>query len=74
MAITEQLASFVAGLESGAVPDAVRARARALVLDCVGNVIRAGHEAESTPSLLAMVRAVGLDRGALPAAARGPGR
>ena len=39
-------------------------RARFLVLDLVGNIVRARHDAESTPALLAAVRALGFAGGA----------
>jgi 2-methylcitrate dehydratase PrpD len=63
MGITERLARFVASLNTDAIPAEVQARARMLVLDCVGNIIRARHESESTPALLATVQAIGLDKG-----------
>jgi 2-methylcitrate dehydratase PrpD len=61
--VTLDLADFSAGLKAAALPDAVRARTRQLVLDLVGNVLRARHEAESTPALLAAARALGLENG-----------
>jgi len=63
MRITQELATFAAGLRPEALPPEVAARTRALVLDLVGNIVRARHEAESTPALLAAVKALGLDRG-----------
>lgn len=63
MRITQELAAFAAGLRPEALPPEVAARTRALVLDLVGNIVRARHEAESTPALLAAVKALGLDRG-----------
>jgi 2-methylcitrate dehydratase PrpD len=41
----------------------VQARARLLLLDLCGNMLRARHEAEMTPKLLAAVRALGLSCG-----------
>lgn len=61
--VTENLAAFTAGLAYDALPAAVAERARFLVLDLVGNIIRARHEAESTPALLAGARALGLAAG-----------
>jgi 2-methylcitrate dehydratase PrpD len=61
--VTEQLAHFVAGLDKAAIPAEVRARACRLMLDCIANIIRARHDSESTPAMLAMVRAAGLDHG-----------
>jgi 2-methylcitrate dehydratase PrpD len=61
--ITETLCSFVADLSRPGIPPDVTARARMLVLDCVGNIIRARHASESTPALVAAVKAGGLNRG-----------
>lgn len=61
--VTAELAAFAAGLSAEALPEAVRARTRLLVLDLLGNILRARHEAESTPALLAAVRALGLAAG-----------
>ncbi|ONG48360.1 MmgE/PrpD family protein [Pseudoroseomonas deserti] len=63
MGITQDLSAFASGLRLEALPPEVVARARDLVLDLVGNIVRARHEAESTPALLAAVKALGLDRG-----------
>ncbi|MBI0435263.1 MmgE/PrpD family protein [Roseomonas sp. KE0001] len=63
MRITHELATFAAGLRAEALPPEVAARTRALVLDLVGNIVRARKEAESTPALLAAVKALGLDKG-----------
>jgi len=61
--VTRTLADFAATLSAGDIPDAVRARARTLVLDTVGIALRARHEADSTPSLLATARALGYANG-----------
>lgn len=61
--VTRDLAAFAATLKAPALPDAVRARTRLLVLDLAGNILRAGREAESTPALLAAARALGLAGG-----------
>ncbi|HEY1858421.1 MmgE/PrpD family protein [Acidocella sp.] len=63
MTITDRLSNFVATLSADAIPAEVTARARMLVLDCVGNIVRARHDSESTPALLAAVKAIGLDKG-----------
>ena len=63
MAITSDLARFCAEIRYDHLPDAVGARVRLLVLDLLGNIIRARHDAESTPSLLASARALGLAAG-----------
>ena len=63
MTITDRLSDFVSTLSADAIPAEVTARARMLVLDCVGNIVRARHASESTPALLAAVKAIGLDKG-----------
>jgi 2-methylcitrate dehydratase PrpD len=63
MGITAELSAFTAGLTLGRVPEPVTTRARFLVLDLVGNIVRARHDAESTHALLAAVRALGLGAG-----------
>lgn len=63
MSITRELSAFTAGLRLEALPPEVVVRARQLVLDLVGNIVRARQEAESTPALLAAVKALGLDQG-----------
>lgn len=57
------LSVFASGLKFAALPSEVAERARWLVLDHVGNVIRARHSAEGAPALLAAVRALGLAAG-----------
>ncbi|WP_120008712.1 MmgE/PrpD family protein [Teichococcus vastitatis] len=61
--VTEHLSGFAAGVALADLPPEVVARTRLLVLDLAGNAVRARHDAESTPALLAAVRALGLDRG-----------
>src|SRR5579875_2309557 len=63
MGITAELSAFTAGIRLDRLPPEVVARARFLVLDLVGNIIRARHDAESTPPLLAATRALGLASG-----------
>ncbi|MBV8398151.1 MAG: MmgE/PrpD family protein [Acetobacteraceae bacterium] len=63
MGVTADLAQFSATISLEQLPKEVVERARFLVLDLVGNVVRARHDAESTPSLLAAARALGLAAG-----------
>jgi 2-methylcitrate dehydratase PrpD len=63
MGITSDLAAYCAGLQLDALPPEVITRAKFLVLDLVGNIVRARHDAESTPALLAATRALGLASG-----------
>ncbi len=70
---TATLAAYVADLAFAAIPADVAARAKALTLDLIGSAVRARREAESTPSLLAMLKALGLD-GAGPASVMGDGQ
>jgi 2-methylcitrate dehydratase PrpD len=72
-AVTRELADFCAGLKAAALPDAVRVRTRFLVLDLAGNILRARHEAESTPALLAAARAIGAYGGSSIVLGDGPG-
>ncbi len=61
--VTATLAGFTAGLRYDSLPDAVAERARFLLLDLIGNIVRARHDAESTPALLAAGRALGIAAG-----------
>jgi 2-methylcitrate dehydratase PrpD len=63
MGITAQLADFTARINLDRLPPEVVNRARFLVLDLVGNIVRARHDAESTPSFVAAVRAMGMAAG-----------
>ncbi len=63
MGATAELAAFAASMALPRLPSEVVARARLLVLDLVGNIVRARHDAESTPALLAAARALGLAAG-----------
>lgn len=60
MSITRQLAEFAANTPTASVPSEVSARAVALATDLVGSGIRAANEADSTPSILGMIEALGL--------------
>jgi 2-methylcitrate dehydratase PrpD len=59
-AVTTELSAWCAGLTPASLPEPVLRRAAALTLDLVGNIVRARHDAESTPALIAAVRALGL--------------
>jgi 2-methylcitrate dehydratase PrpD len=61
--ITRQLADFVAGVSYEGLPVEVRERARWLVTDLVGIAVRARHDADSTPPLLAAIDRLGLAQG-----------
>ena len=63
MDITARLSEFVAGLTLDRLPPEVVGRARYLVLDLIGNVVRARHDAESTESFLRAARALGFAGG-----------
>lgn len=59
MSVTTTLSSYSAGIRLADLPPEVVERARFLVLDLVGNIVRARHDAESTPALLAAAKALG---------------
>lgn len=59
-AVTTELSAWCAAITPASVPEPVLRRAAALTLDLVGNMVRARHDAESTPALIAAVRALGL--------------
>jgi 2-methylcitrate dehydratase PrpD len=61
--ITAPLAAFCCSLSVDRIPEAVMARTRLLLVDLIGNVIRARAEAAVTPSLLAMVKTMGWHTG-----------
>ncbi len=63
MGVTAGLAAFTAAIQLHRLAPEVVQRARLLVLDLVGNIVRARHDAESTPSLLAAARALGVAAG-----------
>jgi 2-methylcitrate dehydratase PrpD len=62
--ITRQLAEFVGRTAYDGLPAEVRERAKALVLDLVGISVRARHDAESTPPMIAAAARLGLANGA----------
>ena len=57
---TKTLARFAADLTFDTIPSHVRERAKALILDFCGSIVRAGAESESTPSLFAAIDDLGL--------------
>jgi len=63
MGITKQLASFAAHLRYEDLPPEIAERAKRLILDITGNIIRARNDAESTPSLISAVEKLGLAHG-----------
>jgi 2-methylcitrate dehydratase PrpD len=63
MGITTQLSEFTANIRLSTLPPAVVQRTRFLVLDLIGNIVRARHDAESTASFLGAVRAMGMAAG-----------
>jgi 2-methylcitrate dehydratase PrpD len=63
LGVTAELSEFASRLNIDTTPLEVVSRARQLLLDLSGNIIR-GHETESTPAVLAAIAALGLDRGA----------
>jgi len=63
-AITRELADFTAGISYAGLPIEVRERVKALALDLVGIAVRARHEAESTPAMVAAAGDLGMAGGA----------
>ena len=60
MPVTATLSEFTASISLDRLPPEVVQRARFLLLDLIGNIVRARHDAESTPALLGAVRALGM--------------
>jgi 2-methylcitrate dehydratase PrpD len=60
---TATLAAYVAGLKYENIPPGVVARAKMLTLDFLGSAVRARQESESTPAIMGMLAALGLDVG-----------
>ena len=63
VAITETLAAYCATLKFADLPTEVQTRARFLMLDLVGNMVRGRFDTESTPVLLSAAKALGLTTG-----------
>ena len=61
--VTRALAEFAGGASYEKLPADVRDRAKALVLDLVGISVRARHDAESTPPMIAAAARLGLANG-----------
>ena len=57
--ITRGLSQFVADISYDGLPGAVRERVKLLVLDLVGIALRARHDADSTPAMMAAVQELG---------------
>jgi 2-methylcitrate dehydratase PrpD len=64
MAITAELSAYAARLTLDALPAEVIERARFLLLDLVGCIVRARYDVESTAPLIETVRALGFANGA----------
>lgn len=60
MTITATLAAFAAELDTATIPETVTSRALALTTDFAGSILRAAHEAESTPAILTMLETLGM--------------
>src|SRR5205085_1301059 len=60
---TATLASYVSNLKFEDIPPEVRQRAKMLTLDFLGSAVRARQESESTPAIMGMLAALGLDVG-----------
>src|SRR5687767_8251819 len=63
-AATRELAEFVTRLSYDALPADVPERVKALALDLTGIMLRARHDAESTPAMLSAARLLGFTGGA----------
>ena len=53
--VTEKMAEFCEKIKFEILPEAVVKRTKLLILDTVGIIIRARHDAESTKSLISAV-------------------
>jgi len=63
MGVTRELSEFTANIGLNSLPPEVVQRTRFLVLDLVGNIVRARYDAESTESFLGAARALGMAGG-----------
>lgn len=61
--VTRALAEFAANLTYDDIPEEVAERTKLLIFDTVGIALRARHDAESTPPMMAAVRALSMDHG-----------
>jgi 2-methylcitrate dehydratase PrpD len=57
--ITSRIAEFAVSIDFDTIPQDVSQRALALFIDFAGSVIRAAHDADSSPAILAMVERLG---------------
>ena len=65
MNYTAELAAFCAALSPSDLTEPVRARARLLLVDLIGAIVRGRAEAAATPSLIATTQAVGWNVGSV---------
>ena len=63
MGVTAELSAFTAAIRLEKLPPEVVTRARFLLLDLVGNIVRARHDTESTDAFLGAARALGMTEG-----------
>lgn len=61
--LTEKLAEFCENIKFEKLPKDVVERTKLLILDTVGIIIRARHDAESTESLIKAIQTLDLDNG-----------
>ena len=61
--VTKRLADFVSQADCQNIPDEVIVRAKYLMLDTIGIMVRASHDSESTQSMMSGVGMMGLDKG-----------
>ena len=61
--ISKRLAQFVADLNYDDLPSDLVERVKLLILDISGIMVRARHDAESTPALINAVKRMGLTNG-----------
>src|SRR3546814_2421258 len=61
--VTAELAAFCAAIETATLPPDVVARARLLVTDLIGCIVRAQVESPAAASLYASAKALGLSEG-----------
>jgi 2-methylcitrate dehydratase PrpD len=63
MSTTRELAEFVAAIGYETLPAAVTERVKALVFDTIGIMVRARHDAESTPAMISAAKMLGFAPG-----------
>lgn len=61
--VSKVLSEFASSLTYEGLPEEVRTRSKQLILDLVGNIIRARHDAESTPSVVSAMKRLGYGNG-----------